>query len=109
MTVTITRLSPALLIELLLKKRHANRGRINTDFIIRKLARRIGFGLFWIYVACYGGFIALVLFAPGLLSARPFGGVNLAIACGLGLIVAALLLAVVYMVACRIVEGAPRD
>ena len=70
---------------------------------------RIGFGLFWIYVACYGGFIALVLFAPGLLSARPFGGVNLAIACGLGLIVAALLLAVVYMVACRIVEGAPHD
>ena len=70
---------------------------------------RIGFGLFWIYVALYGGFIALVLFAPGLLAARPFGGVNLAIASGLGLIVAALVLAVVYMVACRIVEGAPHD
>jgi len=67
---------------------------------------RIGFGLFWIYVALYGGFIGLVLFAPALLSARPLGGVNLAIASGLGLIVAALLLAVVYMVACRIVEGA---
>ena len=68
---------------------------------------RIGFGLFWIYVACYGGFIALVLFAPGLLSARPFGGVNLAIACGLGLIVAALVLAVVLAEALAVCVDEP--
>jgi uncharacterized membrane protein (DUF485 family) len=68
-------------------------------------ATRIGFGLFWIYVILYFGFIALVLFRPDVLSSRPFGGVNLAIASGLGLIAAALLLSVVYMVACRVVES----
>ena len=68
-------------------------------------AARIGFGLFWIYVILYFGFIALVLFRPDILSSRPFGGVNLAITSGLGLIAAALLLSVVYMVACRVVES----
>ncbi len=70
---------------------------------------RIGFGLFWVYVVLYFGFIALVLFRPEWLAARPLGGVNLAIASGLGLIVAALALAVVYMVAARLVESPGRD
>jgi uncharacterized membrane protein (DUF485 family) len=71
---------------------------------------RIGLTLFWIYVLLYGGFIGLVLFRPDLLSQRPFGGVNLAIAYGMGLIAGAFLLAIVYMVACRTVErgGPPR-
>ena len=60
--------------------------------------RRTGLLLFWLYVALYGGFMALVLVRPDLLSKRPFGGVNLAIAYGMGLIAAAFLLAVVYMV-----------
>jgi len=62
---------------------------------------RIGLGLFWIYVLLYAGFMALVLFRPDLLSLRPFGGVNLAIAYGMGLIAGAFLLAIVYMAACR--------
>ena len=60
---------------------------------------RLGLVLFWLYVLLYGGFIALVLTRPDLLSWRPLGGVNLAIAAGLGLIAAAFGLAVVYMVA----------
>lgn len=60
---------------------------------------RLGLALFWIYVLLYGGFMALVLVRPDLLSWRPFGGVNLAIAAGMGLIAAAFILAVVYMVA----------
>ena len=72
-------------------------------------AARIGFGLFWIYVVLYFGFIALVLFRPDVLSSRPFGGVNLSIAAGLGLIAAALLLSVVYMVACRVVDSPGDD
>ena len=36
---------------------------------------------------------------------RPFGGVNLAIAYGMGLIAGAFVLAIVYMAACRAVEG----
>ncbi|MEI6256126.1 MAG: DUF485 domain-containing protein [Planctomycetota bacterium] len=66
---------------------------------------RIGLTLFWIYVLLYAGFIGLVLFRPDLLSQRPFGGVNLAIASGMGLIGSALVLAVVYMAACRVVEA----
>jgi uncharacterized membrane protein (DUF485 family) len=62
-------------------------------------ASRLGLALFGLYVLLYAGFITLVLVRPGLVAERPFGGVNLAIACGLGLIVAAVLLSVVYMVA----------
>ncbi|NCX98408.1 MAG: DUF485 domain-containing protein [Planctomycetia bacterium] len=62
-------------------------------------ASRLGLALFGLYVLLYGGFITLVLARPDLVAERPFGGVNLAIACGLGLIVAAVLLSVVYMVA----------
>ena len=53
--------------------------------------------LFWIYVALYAGFMALVLVRPDLLSLRPFGGVNLAILYGMGLIAAAFVLAAVSM------------
>jgi uncharacterized membrane protein (DUF485 family) len=60
---------------------------------------RLGLALFWVYVLLYGAFMGLVLVRPDLLSWRPFGGVNLAIAAGMGLIAAALVLAVVYMVA----------
>ena len=60
---------------------------------------RLGLALFWLYVLLYGGFMALVLVRPDLLSWRPFGGINLAIAAGLGLIAAAFVLAVIYMVA----------
>ena len=43
--------------------------------------------------------MGLVLARPDLLALRPFGGVNLAIAAGMGLIAAAFILAVVYMFA----------
>jgi len=60
-------------------------------------ASPIGLALFWVYVALYGGFIALVLVRPDLLALQPFGGVNLAILYGMGLIAAAFVLAVLYM------------
>jgi uncharacterized membrane protein (DUF485 family) len=62
-------------------------------------ASRLGLTLFGVYVLLYGGFMGLVLARPDLLAERLFGGVNLAIACGLGLIVAAVVLSVVYMFA----------
>ncbi len=62
-------------------------------------ASRLGLALFGVYVLLYGGFITLVLVRPDLVAERPFGRVNLAIACGLGLIVAAVVLSVAYMVA----------
>jgi uncharacterized membrane protein (DUF485 family) len=69
---------------------------------------RVGLGLFALYVALYVGFMAVVLVRPDRLSTRPFGGTNLAIAYGLGLIAAALVLAIVYMAACRLVERRDR-
>ena len=60
---------------------------------------RIGLVLFWIYVLLYVGFMVLVLFRPDLLSILQFGGVNLAIAYGMGLIGSAFVLALIYMVA----------
>jgi len=58
---------------------------------------RLSLTLFWIYVLLYGGFMGLVLVRPDLLARRPFGGVNLAILAGLGLILAAFVLALVSM------------
>jgi uncharacterized membrane protein (DUF485 family) len=69
---------------------------------------RLGLGFFAVYVLLYGGFIVLVLFCPGWLAARPFGGVNLAITYGMGLIAAAVLLALGFMVASRSVESRDR-
>ncbi len=60
-------------------------------------ASRLGLALFWVYVVLYGGFISLVLARSELLSMRPLGGVNLAIVSGMGLIAAAFVLAVVFM------------
>ena len=62
---------------------------------------RYGLILFAIYLVLYGGFMGLSAFEPQLMSKTPFGGVNLAIIYGFGLIVAALVLAVIYMVLCR--------
>jgi uncharacterized membrane protein (DUF485 family) len=62
-------------------------------------ASRVGLSLFGIYVLLYGGFITLVLVRPDLVAERPFGGVNVAIASGLGLIVAAIVLAAGFLFA----------
>jgi uncharacterized membrane protein (DUF485 family) len=59
---------------------------------------RLGLVLFTLYCLLYGGFIGMSLFAPGLMKSQPFGGVNLAILYGFALIVAALVLAVIYLV-----------
>lgn len=49
---------------------------------------------FLAYCLLYAGFMALVAFAPDVLATRVLGGVNLAVAYGIGLIVAAVVLAV---------------
>jgi uncharacterized membrane protein (DUF485 family) len=62
-------------------------------------ASRVGLVLFALYVVLYGGFITLVLVRPDLVAERPWGGVNVAIASGLGLIVAAVVLAAGFLFA----------
>jgi uncharacterized membrane protein (DUF485 family) len=65
---------------------------------------RIGLALFGVYLVFYGGFVIIAAFAPQMMDALPLAGVNLAIWYGFGLIVAAIVLALVYGWAC--VSGA---
>ena len=67
------------------------------------IARNAFYGLilFAIYLAFYGGFMYLNAFNRDLMASRPFGGINLAILYGMALILAALVLAAIYMFLCR--------
>jgi uncharacterized membrane protein (DUF485 family) len=62
---------------------------------------RLGLFLFIIYLALYVGFMAIAAFKYELFQSKPLWGVNFAILYGLGLIVAALLLALIYMKLCK--------
>jgi uncharacterized membrane protein (DUF485 family) len=62
---------------------------------------RIGLSLFAVYLVLYGGFVLLAAFSPQWMEVTAFAGVNLAIWYGFGLIVAAIVLALVYGLASR--------
>jgi uncharacterized membrane protein (DUF485 family) len=62
---------------------------------------RMGAILFVVYVAFYGGFMALSAFWPEAMSVSALGGANLAVVYGFALIALALVLALVYMRLCR--------
>jgi uncharacterized membrane protein (DUF485 family) len=62
---------------------------------------RMGVILFSVYVLFYGGFVMMSAFRHEIM-AQPFiAGVSLAILYGFALILAALVLAVIYMKVCR--------
>jgi uncharacterized membrane protein (DUF485 family) len=62
---------------------------------------RLGVVLFLLYLLFYTGFIYLNAFQRERMAADALGGVNLAVVYGFGLIIAAFVLAIVYMVLCR--------
>ena len=62
---------------------------------------RIGLVFFAVYLLLYGGFVLLAAFSPDLMEATPLADVNLAIWFGFGLIIAAIVLALVYGWVCR--------
>lgn len=68
--------------------------------VISRNARN-GMRLFVVYLIIYAGFVGLSAFAPKQMETTPLFGVNLAILYGFGLIVAALLLALIYCWQCR--------
>ena len=68
---------------------------------------RIGLVLFFVYLALYGGFVFLSAFSPESMESTPVAGVNLAILYGFGLIIAALILALVYGAICREEKSTP--
>ena len=61
---------------------------------------RIALRLFVVYCAFYGGFVLLNAFTPKVMETT-FGGVNLAIWYGFGLIGGALVMALLYAWLCR--------
>ena len=56
----------------------------------------LGMILFVLYLILYGGFVLLNAFAPETMEITPMAGVNLAIWYGVGLIVTAIALALIY-------------
>lgn len=64
-------------------------------------ASRIGLLLFAFYSLLYGGFIAMAVLCPKVMATRVGLGGNIAIWYGFGLIIAALVLAVIYLRARR--------
>jgi uncharacterized membrane protein (DUF485 family) len=62
--------------------------------------RRLGVIMFACYAAVYAGFVVINLVRPALMGRLALGGLNLAVVYGFGLIVSALILALVYNSAC---------
>ncbi len=60
---------------------------------------RLGLRLFALYASCYAAFVLTNAFAADAMDWTPIAGLNLAILSGFGLIVLALVLALIYGVA----------
>lgn len=71
----------------------------DTDFASDKKAK-LGVKFFFIYLFFYAGFVAIGVFNYELLAYPVFGGINLALFYGIGLIVFAVLLGIVYNFFC---------
>jgi uncharacterized membrane protein (DUF485 family) len=70
---------------------------------------RVALALFFVYLAAYAGFMGLSAFAHDWMARPVLAGVNLAIIYGLGLILGAVVLAIIYMIACKVVLGRYRE
>ncbi|MFH2114336.1 MAG: DUF485 domain-containing protein, partial [Spirochaetota bacterium] len=62
--------------------------------------RRLGVIMFFIYATIYAGFTAINVISPRIMETIIFSGLNLAVVFGFGLIILALVMALVYNVAC---------
>lgn len=66
---------------------------------------KLGVWMFLVYAAVYTGFVALNIISPLTMEKVIFLGLNLAVVYGFGLIVFALILALIYNQACIIKEN----
>jgi len=57
---------------------------------------RLGVRMFWIYAIVYAGFVLINVLWPKMMSTIIFAGLNLAVVYGFGLIVFAMILALIY-------------
>ncbi len=67
---------------------------------VTRLKSSLGVRLFFVYSICYAGFVILGVFQYELLSTEMFAGLNLAVVYGMGLILFAFLLGVIYNYYC---------
>ena len=74
----------------------------NSPAAVQRHNARLGLQLFFAYLVLYVGFVVLNAFWPQIMEWRPWGGVNLALLYGFGLIVAALGLAFVYGILAKV-------
>lgn len=63
--------------------------------------RRLGAWMFILYAVIYAGFVVVNLARPGLMEKAVVAGLNLAVVYGFGLIIFALVLALIYSRACE--------
>lgn len=63
--------------------------------------RRLGAWMFTLYAVIYAGFVVVNLARPGLMEKTIVAGLNLAVVYGFGLIIFALVLALIYSRACE--------
>ncbi|MCG8648849.1 MAG: DUF485 domain-containing protein [Pirellulales bacterium] len=67
----------------------------------RRFNTRLGMILFTVYLALYLGFVLINAFDADLMERVVLSGLNLAVVYGFGLIIAALVLALIYGAMCR--------
>ena len=68
---------------------------------VRTYNARLGLVLFAVYLACYVGFVAMAALSQDVMRRPAWGGVNVAVLYGFGLIVGAFVISIVYMLLCR--------
>jgi len=66
---------------------------------------KLGVWMFLVYAAVYAGFVAINVISPITMEKTIFLGLNLAVVYGFGLIVFALILALIYNYACSLKES----
>jgi len=77
--------------------------------IARQQNMRLGMWLFAVYLALYCGFVLTSAFFPNSMEWRPLDGLNLALLWGFGLIVVAILLALIYGLFSRVAKSEERS
>ena len=69
--------------------------------IVERYNARLGMGLFLIYLVFYGAFVVINAAWPHWMDVIVWSGLNLAVVYGLGLILGAFVLALVYALLCK--------
>ncbi len=78
------------------------------DESVERHNARVGMVLFIAYLAVYAAYMVVNVLVPEWMDVVPFWGLNLAVLWGMGLIVGALILSIIYMLLCRVPGGSAK-